>query len=82
MGTLSRWLRQNAEARLMAATQRDLARRDLGREGPVRRPASGDAFWDDLFVPVYRKLPWSLRRFVLRRLPGSHQRRWRGGNRL
>lgn len=82
MGAFGKWLRENAEARLMSATQKDLARRYLGRGGPVRGPAVGDGFWDSFFVPVYRKLPWQLRRFVLRRLPGSHRRRWRGGNPL
>ena len=82
MGSLGEWLRKNSEPRLMDAAQKDLARRYLGRDGPVRRSAADDVFWNTVFVPVYRKLPWAVRRFVLRRLPGSHHRRWRGGNPL
>lgn len=82
MGTFGEWLRKNSESRLMEAAQRDLARHYLDRGGPVRRASTADAFWERAFVPTYRKLPWSLRRFVLRRLPGSHQRKWRGGNPL
>jgi hypothetical protein len=28
------------------------------------------------FVPIYRRLPWGLRRTVLQLMPGSHRRTW------
>jgi hypothetical protein len=31
-----------------------------------------------MFVPVYRRLPWGLRRAVIQAIPGSHRQRWQG----
>lgn len=78
MGSFAAWLRRNSEEHLIAATQADLARRYLGRDGPLRRPTQGERFWQQVFLPVYRVLPWQVRRLVLHSLPGSHRRRWRG----
>jgi hypothetical protein len=65
------WLRRNSERYLMADAQAQMARRYLGREGPV---GVDNAFWRRVFVPVYRLLPWQLRNAVLRAMPGSHRR--------
>jgi hypothetical protein len=69
---LFRWLRGNAERHLLLASQEEMARRYLQREGPVGRQG---LFWRRLFVPVYRVLPWGLRRRIMSAMPGSH-RQW------
>src|SRR6266508_3312368 len=53
-----------------------MARRYLNRPGPVQEAGLGPFFWRRVFVPVYRRLPWELRRSVIQALPGSHRRRW------
>ena len=73
---MNEWLRRNSERYLLEAAQERLARRYLGREGPVHEGGPRDFFWRRLFVPVYRLLPWGLRRSVIVALPGSHRRRW------
>jgi len=72
---LFRWLRGNAERHLLLAAQAEMARRYLEREGPVGRQG---VFWRRLFVPVYRVLPWRLRRRIMSAMPGSH-RQWSRG---
>jgi hypothetical protein len=73
---VSEWLRRNSERYLMEAAQAEMARRYLGRGGPVA-PGGPDAiFWRRFFVPIYRRLPWGLRRSIILALPGSHRRRW------
>ena len=72
----SRWLRANSERYLL----RDAQRR-LSRASPLARPPAGsrrpdELFWTLVFVPVYRALPWGLRRRVMHLIPGSHRRRW------
>jgi hypothetical protein len=73
---LNRWLRRNSERYLLEAAQEVLARRYLGRSGPVHGGGAADLFWRRLFVPVYRLLPWRLRQAVIVALPGSHRRHW------
>lgn len=65
------WLRYNSEEYLLEASQRDMAAR-YGIEAPVR---NGSVFWRRIFTPVYRLLPWGLRRSIMSAMPGSH-RRW------
>lgn len=78
MGTFSHWLRQNSEHYLIEAAQRDLAQRHLRRPGPVSsRHGPGAFVWRRVFVPVYRWLPWRLRRRVTQAMPGSHRQSWR-----
>jgi hypothetical protein len=71
----SEWLRGNSEHYLLEAAQRDAARR-YG----LREPRSGGGpmafLWRRIFVPVYRILPWSVRRWTMHLMPGSHRRRW------
>jgi hypothetical protein len=72
----SAWLRENSERYLLEAAQRDQARRK-GIPAPTRRGGGPMAFfWRRIFVPVYRLLPWSLRRWIMHLMPGSHRRRW------
>jgi hypothetical protein len=70
-----RWLRGNAERHLLMAAQADLARRYLDRSGPV---GGQSLFWDRVFVPAYRLLPWRLRHRIMSAMPGSH-RQWPRG---
>ena len=72
------WVRRNSEDYLMQAAQRDLARKYLGRQGPAVRRGPGAFFWRSIFTPIYRLLPWGLRRAVIQAMPGSHRRRWTG----
>jgi hypothetical protein len=71
----ARWLRTNAEHYLLMAAQRDVA----ARYGHLcRRPSEGikGSFFLRLFAPVYRRLPWRFRSFVLQSMPGSHRKTW------
>jgi hypothetical protein len=69
------WLRRNAEHYLLMAAQGDVAARH-GR--PCPRPKEGVKGWFflTLFAPIYRRLPWRFRSFVLQSMPGSHRRAW------
>ncbi len=71
----ARWLRSNSEHYLLIAAQGDIAAR-YGR--PCARPKEGVKGWFFLtvFAPIYRRLPWRFRAFVLHSMPGSHRRRW------
>jgi hypothetical protein len=72
---LAGWLRRNSERFLLAAAQADLARQ-VGRSPPLRPTGPAALFWRRVFVPIYRRLPWSTRRRIMSRMPGSHRRRW------
>jgi len=74
----SRWLRANSERYLQEAAERDTAAR-YGRPAPVLRQRPVDLFWRHIFVPVYRALPWRMRLTMMRSMPGSHRKQWRGG---
>ena len=67
------WLRSNSEEFLLEASQRDMATR-YGIAAPARE---GSFFWRRIFTPIYRLLPWKLRRWIMSAMPGSH----RGGKR-
>jgi len=71
----TRWLRTNSEHYLLMAAQGDIAAR-YGR--PCARPREGAKGWFFLtvFAPIYRRLPWRFRSFVLQSMPGSHRRTW------
>ena len=72
------WVRRNSEEYLLEAAQRDLARRYGGRPDPAGRRGFSAFFWRRIFTPMYRLLPWGLRRAIIRAMPGSHRRRWVG----
>jgi len=40
---------------------------------PPPRPRGRDIFWLRIYVPAYRAVPWHIRSFVMRRMPGSHR---------
>ncbi len=71
------WLRRNSERYLLEAAQADMARRYLARPAPASGSGLEVFFWRRLFVPIYRRLPWRLRRAIILAMPGSH-RRWLG----
>ena len=69
------WLRSNSEHYLAIDAQRRVAQR---YGAPAPRPPRGlmELLWLRLFAPVYRLLPWGLRRRVIAAMPGSHRRDW------
>jgi hypothetical protein len=71
----ARWLRTNSEHYLLMAAQRDVAAR-YGHACPRSREGVKGRFFLMLFAPVYRRLPWRLRSFVLQSMPGSHRKTW------
>ncbi|MGH2708191.1 MAG: hypothetical protein ACRDJF_03640 [Actinomycetota bacterium] len=72
------WLRQNSERYLLEDAQREMARKYLGQEPPRARSGPRTLFWRRVYVPVYRRLPWGVRRALIVAMPGSHRRRWGG----
>lgn len=70
------WVRSNSQKYLLEAVQADLAREYLGRPGPVGRKTPQLMFWKYVFVPLYRRLPWSVKHKVILAMPGSHRRHW------
>jgi hypothetical protein len=70
----SHWLRQNSEHYLLVDAQRQMA----AKYGKAAPPPHGwrDRFWLGVFAPVYRVLPWKLRRFTIQMMPGSHRQTW------
>jgi hypothetical protein len=71
----SRWLRANSEHYLLQAAQERVAH-TYHANRPRPPHGLGQWWWLRVFAPVYRMLPWPLRRRVLRLLPGSHRRTW------
>jgi hypothetical protein len=71
----SSWLRSNSEHYLVVAAQAKIAER-YGVTGPVRHGGFTEFFWLRIFVPMYRVMPWRLRQFIMRSMPGSHRRTW------
>ena len=78
MSSVFEWLRRNSERYLIEAAQADMARRYLGQmpEPPAQGPAA--VFWRRVYVPVFRRIPWAVRRRLIVAMPGSHRRAWRG----
>ncbi|HEX3620814.1 MAG TPA: hypothetical protein VHT97_00705 [Acidimicrobiales bacterium] len=69
------WLRQNSEHYLMIDAQRQIAEK-YGRPPPPKPRGLAERFWLDAFAPVYRLLPWKVRRFTIQLMPGSHRQAW------
>ncbi|HEV2057711.1 MAG TPA: hypothetical protein VGR11_00055 [Solirubrobacteraceae bacterium] len=57
MSGAKRNLREHAEGALRRAVLSELGRDQPGTVEPYR--PKGDRFWRVLFVPVYRRIPWS-----------------------
>jgi hypothetical protein len=73
--TFSRWLRSNSEHALLRDAQRRMAAK-YDANPPARPHAVKERWWRQVFAPVYRLLPWGLRRVVMQRIPGSHRKGW------
>lgn len=73
--TFAHWLRSNSEHYLLQDSQARIAR---ATGSPMPRPPRGvkERFFRQVFAPVYRLLPWEVRRRVIQALPGSHRREW------
>lgn len=72
------WLRRNSERYLLEDAQREMARKYRGQEPPRAGGGPGAVFWRRVYVPVYRRLPWGVRRALIMAMPGSHRRGWGG----
>jgi hypothetical protein len=70
------WVRTNSQKYLLEAVQADLARQYLDRQPTVGPRTPQRMFWKYLFVPIYRRLPWKVKHFVILAMPGSHRRQW------
>jgi hypothetical protein len=70
------WLRTNSQKYLLEAVQADLASQYLGRPPTVGPRTPQRMFWKHVFVPLYRRLPWKIKHFVILAMPGSHRRQW------
>jgi hypothetical protein len=67
LAQLKQRLREQSEEYLRLAALEDLRRRHPeGTTEPYRR--GGGVFWRRMFVPVYRRLPWSLKQRAMRLL--------------
>jgi hypothetical protein len=73
--SFSRWLRSNSEHFLLIEAQARAAERH-GRQGPPPPGRTRELFWRKVFVPLYRRLPWSTRRVAIAMMPGSHRQQW------
>lgn len=73
MSRFFRWLRSNSERALLAAAQEDMVAKYRGVRTGSRAPGGPAWFWRAVFVPVYRRLPWGLRRRIMQAMPGSHR---------
>lgn len=69
------WLRSNSEHYLLQDSQARIAKRE-GIDGPRPPRGAKDRFFRQVFAPVYRLLPWGVRRRVIQALPGSHRQEW------
>jgi hypothetical protein len=64
---LKRRLRQRSEYALRLAALDDVARRYPNRTAKSALPPAG-LLWRYLFVPLFRRVPWSYKRQAMRRL--------------
>ncbi|MFN3256377.1 MAG: hypothetical protein ACE37B_11835 [Ilumatobacter sp.] len=69
------WLRSNSEHYLLQDSQARIADRQ-GIAGPKKPKGMKDRFFRQVFAPIYRRIPWSVRRRLIHALPGSHRQEW------
>jgi hypothetical protein len=74
MANLFQWVRQTSEHHLMLDAQ-DRIGRQLGAGRPAA-PHGAELFWRRVYVPVFHRLPPSVRNSMIARMPGSHRQRW------
>lgn len=73
--SFSQWLRSNSEHYLLQDSQARTAKAH-GVAAPRPPKSLKDRFWRQVFAPVYRLLPWSVRKKTIQALPGSHRQDW------
>ena len=73
--SLNHWLRSNSEHYLLQDAQRRMAVHYQANQ-PLAPKGLRERFWRQVFVPVYRLLPWGVRQRVIHIMPGSHRRDW------
>lgn len=76
--SFGQWLRSNSEHYLLIDAQGRTAAK-YGLQAPARPKGAKDRFWRQVFTPIYRLLPWGVRRRTIQALPGSHRRSWPPG---
>ena len=74
MDSFTRRVRVISERQLMIAAERTMAQRNGIPPPPA--PKGLDVFWQKVDVPLYHRIPWSVRAKVMRRMPGSHRETW------
>ncbi len=75
MSSFPQWLRSNSEHYLLQDTQARMAKK-AGLAGPRSPKTLKDRFFRQVFAPVYRLLPWGIRKRTIQALPGSHRQDW------
>jgi hypothetical protein len=65
-------LREHSESVLRVAAMEEVGRRYPDRVAKSALPPQG-AFWRYVFVPLYRRVPWSLKRKAMRALKMTAQ---------
>jgi hypothetical protein len=73
--TISKWLRANSEHYLLCDAQDRMARK-MGFNPPNKPSGPKERFWRQLFIPVYRLMPWFVKKWIMNSMPGSHRRDW------
>jgi len=70
-----RWVRANSEHYLLIDAQARIAQRH-GAPEPLKPQGLKERFWRNVFAPIYRCVPWSLRVRLMAAMPGSHRKQW------
>lgn len=74
--SFSQWLRRNSEDYLLRDAHTRLSKA-YGRPAPPPESRGlRHLFWARIFVPTYRVMPWPMRHWILRQIPGSHRKHW------
>jgi hypothetical protein len=74
------WLRKNAEKYLLeAAADKMAARYPSLCAKPYREKGIGPFFWRNIFVPIYSRVPWSIRKkmILLTSYPAGERPYWK-----
>ncbi|MBI2486252.1 MAG: hypothetical protein HYW01_04690 [Deltaproteobacteria bacterium] len=75
------WLRKNAENYLLQAAADEMAARypDFCAK-PYREKGVLPFFWRNIFVPIYSRIPWDVRKkiILLSSYPGGERPHWKG----
>lgn len=66
------WLRTNSQHYLLRDSQARIAR----KHGYAPPDTAGSFFWTSIFLPIYRVMPWGLRKRIMVAIPGSHTKQW------